>query len=171
VTKATSEYSLFIDNSSNGGSNMLLERYFGFVLLLVCSVFLIMSFGLPLYSTNVGAVGAGFFPRIISILLVIFICLHLIQMMRKNVKKPEEGVDKKILFQQISLMVLLAVTIGLSQLIGMLASLGVFMFTILAFVQKTPWFKALTFTIVVLIMMYAIFVLWLESPLPLGIFG
>lgn len=150
---------------------MLVERYFGFFLLVICSIFLIMSFGLPLYSTNVGAVGAGFFPRIISILLVIFLCVHLIQIMRKKVIKPEEEVDKKIRFQQISLMVFLAVTIGLSQLIGMLASIGVFMFTILAFVQKIPWFKAFTFTIVVLIMMYAIFVLWLESPLPLGIFG
>jgi putative tricarboxylic transport membrane protein len=150
---------------------MLLERYFGFFLLLICSVFLIMSFGLPLYSTNVGAVGPGFFPRVITIMLVLLTCLHLIQIMRKKVKKPEEGVDKKIVYQQISLMVFLAVTIGLSQLIGMLASIGVFMFTILAFVQKIPWIKALTFTIVVLIIMYAIFVLWLESPLPLGIFG
>ena len=150
---------------------MLVERYFGFFLLVICSIFLIMSFGLPLYSTNVGAVGAGFFPRIISILLVIFLCVHLIQIMRKKVIKPEEEVDKKIRFQQISLMVFLAVTIGLSQLIGMLASIGVFMFTILAFVQKIPWFTAFTFTFVVLIMMYAIFVLWLESPLPLGIFG
>ncbi|MGM0900267.1 MAG: tripartite tricarboxylate transporter TctB family protein [Bacillota bacterium] len=150
---------------------MLLERYFGFFLLLICSIFLIMSFGLPLYSTNVGAVGPGFFPRVISIMLVLLICLHLIQIMRKKLKKQEEEVDRKILFQQIYLMVFLAVTIGLTQLIGMLPSIGVFMFTILAFVQKTPWFKALTFTMVVLIMMYGIFVLWLESPLPLGIFG
>jgi len=150
---------------------MLVERYFGFILLLLCSVFLIMSFGLPLYSTNVGAVGPGFFPRIISILLVFFIVLHLFQVMRVKLKKPEEGPDKLILFQQIILIVFLAVSIGLTQLIGMLASIGVFMFVMLTFVQKIPWLKAIVFTIVVLIVMYSIFVLWLGSPLPLGIFG
>ena len=130
-----------------------------------------MSFGLPLYSTNVGAVGPGFFPRIISILLVFFIVLHLFQVMRVKLKKPEEGPDKRILFQQIFLLVFLAVSIGLTQLIGMLASIGVFMFVMLTFVQKIPWLKAIVFTIVVLIVMYSIFVLWLGSPLPLGIFG
>lgn len=150
---------------------MLVERYFGFILLLLCSVFLIMSFGLPLYSTNVGAVGPGFFPRIISILLVFFIVLHLFQVMRVKFKKPEEGPDKRILFQQIILIVFLAVSIGLTQLIGMLASIGLFMFVMLTFVQKIPWLKAIVFTIVVLIVMYSIFVLWLGSPLPLGIFG
>lgn len=150
---------------------MFVERYFGFFLLFVCTVFLIMSFGLPVYSTNLGAVGAGLFPRIISILLFLFLCFHLFQIMRLKKKEAEEQVDKKTRFQQIFLIVFLVLTIGLSYVIGMLASIGVFMFTILAFVQKIPWFKAFTFTIVVLIMMYVIFELWLDSPLPLGIFG
>ncbi|MCA1027260.1 tripartite tricarboxylate transporter TctB family protein [Cytobacillus kochii] len=150
---------------------MFVERYFGLFLLFISIVFLIMSFGLPVYSTNLGAVGAGFFPRIISILIFLFLCFHLIQVMRLKKKESEEEVDKKIRFQQVFLILLLAVTIGLSYFIGMLASIGVFMFTILAFVQKIPWFKAFTFTIVVLILMYLIFELWLNSPLPLGIFG
>ncbi|MCM3320923.1 MULTISPECIES: tripartite tricarboxylate transporter TctB family protein [Cytobacillus] len=150
---------------------MFVERYFGLFLLFISIVFLIMSFGLPVYSTNLGAVGAGFFPRIISILIFLFLCFHLIQVMRLKKKESEEEVDKKIRFQQVFLILLLAVTIGLSYFIGMLASIGVFMFTILAFVQKIPWFKAFTFTIVVLILMYLIFELWLDSPLPLGIFG
>ena len=150
---------------------MLVERYFGFLLLLLCSIFLIMSFGLPLSSTNVDAVGPGFFPRIISILLVCFLVLHLIQVMRMKLEKENEGPDKRIRFQQIILIVFLAVSIGLTQLIGMLASIGVFMFVMLTFVQKIPWLKAIVFTIVVLIVMYSIFVLWLGSPLPLGIFG
>ncbi|WP_281202372.1 tripartite tricarboxylate transporter TctB family protein [Cytobacillus kochii] len=150
---------------------MFVERYFGLFLLFISIVFLIMSFGLPVYSTNLGAVGAGFFPRIISILIFLFLCFHLIQVMRLKKKESEEEVDKKIRFQQVFLILLLAVTIGLSYFIGMLASIGIFMFTILAFVQKIPWFKAFTFTIVVLILMYLIFELWLDSPLPLGIFG
>ncbi|MDQ0184072.1 tripartite tricarboxylate transporter TctB family protein [Cytobacillus sp. FSL W7-1323] len=150
---------------------MFVERYFGLFLLFISIVFLIMSFGLQVYSTNLGAVGAGFFPRIISILLFLLLCFHLMQIMRLKKKESEEEVDKKIRFQQVFIILFLAVTIGLSHFIGMLASIGVFMFTILAFVQKIPWFKAFTFTIVVLILMYLIFELWLDSPLPLGIFG
>ncbi|MED1604379.1 tripartite tricarboxylate transporter TctB family protein [Cytobacillus kochii] len=150
---------------------MFVERYFGLFLLFISIVFLIMSFGLQVYSTNLGAVGAGFFPRIISILLFLFLCFYLMQIMRLKKKESEEEVDKKIRFQQVFIILFLAVTIGLSHFIGMLASIGVFMFTILAFVQKIPWLKALTFTIIVLILMYLIFELWLDSPLPLGIFG
>ncbi|ASV69326.1 tripartite tricarboxylate transporter TctB family protein [Cytobacillus kochii] len=150
---------------------MFVERYFGLFLLFISIVFLIMSFGLQVYSTNLGAVGAGFFPRIISILLFLLLCFHLMQIMRLKKKESEEEVDKKIRIQQVFIILFLAVTIGLSHFIGMLASIGVFMFTILAFVQKIPWFKAFTFTIVVLILMYLIFELWLDSPLPLGIFG
>jgi putative tricarboxylic transport membrane protein len=150
---------------------MLLERYFGIFLLLLCSVFVILSFELPLSSTNLGTVGSGFFPRIVSILLVIFIGLYLIQSMRPKGYRREKRLDKRIRFQQIFLIVFLAVSIGLTQVIGMLASIGVFLFIMLTFVQKIPWIKALVFTLVVLMVMYAIFVLWLESPLPQGMFG
>lgn len=150
---------------------MLLERYFVLFLLIVSSVFLVMSFGLPLYSMNVGALGSGFFPRIMSFLLVIFIGIYFIQTLRGKSDQQAEGLNAQVLLKQILLIVFLIATLFLIQIIGMLPGIGLFMFIMLTFVLKIHWIRSLIFTLSVLIVMYGIFVLWLESPLPQGIFG
>lgn len=150
---------------------MLLERYFVLFLLIVSAVFLVMSFELPLYSMNVGALGSGFFPRIMSILLVILLGIYFIQLLRGKSDQQAEGLNKQVVLKQIILVVALIATLFLVQIIGMLPSIGLFMFMMLTFVLKIHWLKSLIFTISVLIVMYGIFVLWLESPLPKGVFG
>ncbi len=150
---------------------MLLERFFMLFLIIISCVFLVMSFGLPLYSMNVGALGSGFFPRIMSILLVVLLSIYFIQTLRGKSDEQAEELDKEVVLKQIILIVLLIASLISTQIIGMLASIGLFMFITLVFIIKIQWLRSLIFTISVLIVMYGIFVLWLDSPLPLGIFG
>lgn len=67
--------------------------------------------------------------------------------------------------------VILLVAILLSQLIGMLLSLGLMMFTIVLFVEKKPLIPSLLTSAAVLIAAYLIFVQMLGVPLPQGLLG
>lgn len=67
--------------------------------------------------------------------------------------------------------VILLAAILLSQLIGMLLSLGLMMFTIVLFVEKKPLIPSLLTSAAVLIAAYLIFVQMLGVPLPQGLLG
>lgn len=165
---------------------MLLERYFVSFLLLLSAFYVIYAFRLPLYSAN-GMIGAGFFPRMISVILFLLVCWYFIILLRRKTERHEKhekntskrnqsnasqaDSSKKTLMQQCILIIFLIACIALTNVIGILPTTGVFMFVMLAAVQRIPWMKSLIFSIAVLIVMYTIFDLWLGIALPKGVFG
>lgn len=150
---------------------MVLERYFVLFLFILSSIFLFISFGLPLTSMNIGALGAGFFPRIISILLVVLSGFYFIQILRNKPDKDAESLKKEAVLKQIAIIILLIATLLLTQILGMLFSIGIFMFVTLTLILKIQKVNSFLFTILILVIMYIIFVIWLEASLPKGVFG
>ncbi|HLR69230.1 MAG TPA: tripartite tricarboxylate transporter TctB family protein [Virgibacillus sp.] len=148
---------------------MWLERSVSFSFLMLAVLFMWMSLELPFYESE-GLPGAGFFPRFISGILILLTLYHVILLFFKSDKQEKRQWHKAVIAKQIVVFMFLILTLILTNVIGMLPAIGIFMFILLTFMQKIQWLKALLFTILVIIIMYATFVLWLNISLPKGIF-
>lgn len=148
---------------------MWLERSVSFSFLMLAVLFMWMSLELPFYESE-GLPGAGFFPRFISGIFILLTLYHVILLFLKSDKQEKRQWHKAVIAKQIVVFMFLILTLILTNVIGMLPAIGIFMFILLTFMQKIQWLKALLFTILVIIIMYATFVLWLNISLPKGIF-
>lgn len=155
---------------SKWGEFMRIEYYFVLFLVALSGLFLFMTLKIPFQSTNMGSVGPGFFPRIIAVLLLALVVWYGIKIIRQKIEVDEEIFVKKALLPQLSLIVFLIVMIYLTQVIGMLVSIALFMFMMLTVFQKINWKNALVFTMLVMAVMYGIFEFWLDANLPAGVF-
>ena len=108
--------------------------------------------------------GGGFLPLIAGILCVFFSLFVLI----KEWKKEDNSKFDKAALLPIGA---LLGAILLTYLIGMFLSMIVFMFAWLFWVEKMGLKKSLLVSIIWPGVLYSVFVLWLQSPLPKGMLG
>lgn len=149
---------------------MRLEHLVGIGCLLLAMIFLFMSFDLAFYQDKSGSIGPGFFPRLTAGLLVLLSTIYVIQLFKDKAQKQEQKLDKIIIVKQVTLLTLLILCIFLSDIIGMLLSIILFLFIMLVTVLKVNWAKSLGFTILTFAIMYLIFEVLLGISLPKGTF-
>lgn len=117
-----------------------------------------------------GLLGAGFFPQVISIILMIMILIYLIGLFRKgNVKQENSNIiDKEKIKKQVLFSGALIVTLLLINVVGMLISLGIFTVIILKTFEKMSWRRSIVFSFITMIILHLVFVNWLGLVLPTG---
>ncbi|WP_428912403.1 tripartite tricarboxylate transporter TctB family protein [Niallia sp. Krafla_26] len=149
---------------------MLVQRIFIGFLFLMSTVFFVASFNLSMTVTG-GLLGAGFFPRVISVLVMIMTLFYFITTFRNNDKQEtSKPIDKQKVKVQLLFCLALLVTLALINLLGMLVSLGLFMIAILKFFEKMSWRRSIIFTIAMMVLIHVVFVRWLGLVMPTGLF-
>ena len=149
---------------------LLVHRLLFFFLLCMGVIFLIAAMQFPMTVTG-GLLGPGFFPQVISGLIVLLVLFHLGRLFVKRYYEKTEGqtiyempVFKKHLFFLLSLIV----TFILIEYIGMFLSLGLFMIVILKTFEKMSWIRSIVFSIIIMLFLYLVFIYWLELVIPTG---
>ncbi len=119
-----------------------------------------------------GLLGAGFFPRVISIIIMIMTFIYFLSTFRNN--NENQGTPKPIDKQKVKVQLIfclsLIVTLLLISVLGMLVSLGLFMITILKLFEKMSWRRSIIFSAAMMILIQIVFVQWLGLVMPTGIF-
>ena len=131
-------------------------------LILVGAYWCIESFKIGLWVRK--GPGGGFMPLLAGSLCILFSLILLIQDLKK-----EESTG----FQLIALLpigALLAIILS-SYLIGLALSVVIFIFLWLYFFEKMPVLNSILVSVLWPGALYAIFVLWLQTPLPKGLLG
>lgn len=147
-----------------------LERFVGIGCFIIALVFLVMSFDLVFFQNNNGSMGPGFFPRIIAGILVIFSAIYVFQLFKQKPEEQKQPVDKTIVLKQIILLISLCLCIVLSNVIGMLVSIGLFLLFMLAIVERIDWKISIGLSVLIVAIMYVLFEVWLGISLPKGFF-
>ena len=109
--------------------------------------------------------GGGFLPLLAGILCMVFSLQVLFQSFKSE--KDTSHFDKAALYPIGALLLTLLAT----YLIGMFFSMIVFVFLWLFFFEKTPFKNSLAVAVIWPSVLYAVFVLWLQCPLPKGLLG
>ncbi|MFY0545905.1 tripartite tricarboxylate transporter TctB family protein [Brevibacillus sp. H7] len=154
---------------------MVLNRFFSLFLLIFVGIFWKASLDLPLTEYN-GSLGVGFFPLIIStILSILTICYAVKVFVRKydGVKtEDKEEKNKRSIFQnQLVFVFFLIVCLALTEVIGMLISLGLFVLVSLWFIEKMSFYRSIMFSAILMLSIYVVFEKCLGIVLPIGLFS
>jgi len=137
-------------------------------------LFLIGSIGLGLGSSS--EPGPGFFPFVMSGLLISFSLINFIYSLKRVGKFnfatserfwPESDGIKRILFTTVFLF---GFVIGLNYL-GFISTTLLFMFIILRSIEPQKWLTVFFLGSLTTVFSYLIFQVWLRSNLPVGFLG
>lgn len=140
---------------------------FSFFFFIFSLVFTYMSFNFEFLSDS-GRPGAGFFPIIIGVLLLVFSGTSFIKDIReKDTDKSELGFAKDILL----LIVMMALMIFLLKWIGAVLSMVLFIFVILFKFNREKMLLNIIVSICFPLIIFAMFDLWLNAGLPKGFLG
>ncbi len=116
--------------------------------------------------------GAGFFPRILIIILIALIIYYLVELILKRKRYPQkEPVLKSTVWKQCFLIGVLAVSLWVGDDLGLVVTIGLFLLVTLVMVEKLSWVRAAIFSAAAMVCIYFIFDVWLGINLPKGIFG
>jgi len=107
--------------------------------------------------------GSGFIPVIACVLLAIFT----LSIFMKDIKQPSV-LNKKQLYPIVGGGILLLLSI---QVVGMILSIAVFMIVWLFAIEKSPILRASIYGLTTTAVIYIIFKVALEVPLPEGLIG
>ena len=108
--------------------------------------------------------GGGFLPVISGILVIVFSLIILISG-RKD-KSPSSFTWTAFIAPAALLALVLC-----SYLVGLIISMAIFIFAWLKFIENYRIVKSLTISICCVASIYAIFIVWLNVPMPKGILG
>lgn len=108
--------------------------------------------------------GGGFFPVLAGIMAVIFGSLMLINS-RKD--KSSSAFPWKTLLPVAAIVMLMLC----SYLVGLIISIAIYVFLWLKFIEKYKILNSLIIGICCAAIIYGIFVVWLQVPLPTGMLG
>ncbi|MEG0752454.1 MAG: tripartite tricarboxylate transporter TctB family protein [Angelakisella sp.] len=108
--------------------------------------------------------GGGFMPLLAGILCVLF-CLMILAKEWKS--ECSEHFDKKALIPILALLT----TVLASYLVGVAIALVIFVFLWLFLFEKFPLKNCVLVAVIWPGILYAVFVLWLQAPLPKGLLG
>lgn len=139
---------------------------FSGVLFILCIIYTIMSFDLTFIDN--GRPGAGFFPTILGLLLVVLTGRSLIAAFKERAGEKNFGVpvySKDVLVLIISIAILTA----LLKVLGGLICMILFVFVILFLFNKGKYLQNTLISIIVPVAIFILFELWLNAGIPQGI--
>lgn len=160
----------------NGGNELAHgERWFSLSILAVVLVFFIRSFQYNMFSPITG-LGEAFVPRIVAILLLFFVLFYVWNVFQN--KSESDSTDdredirlkKKAKIKQGLFLFMLIASFLLIEILGMIVSLGLFLIFSLRFIEKHSWFMSILVSVVTMVLLYLIFVKWVNVVLPSGMF-
>lgn len=141
------------------------------ILLLVLSVAVIIGSGDLVYRVEFSP-GAGFFPFWLGVSLLILSLILLLKntVLKSSLKDENPLPGKEGLLRILSIMGSLLVGILLFERIGFL----IMMFAVVAFLlivlERYRWYSGILISLVMVFAVYGIFKIWLNVPLPVGLF-
>ena len=115
------------------------------------------------------AIGPGFMPKAISVLIAAAVLLRIVEIAR--LKDPEEGrffaegAPRRLL---LAVVLLVLAVLGMETL-GVYTSVFGFMLAVLLFISRHAIVQSLVASVATTAVFYLIFALWLKLPLPGGL--
>lgn len=142
------------------------ERKFNIVLLLVGILSLLGSLQIP-YWSEFGP-GSGFMPFWLAIAMILVSGF--------SIYKPGKSVEVEMpsgdnLIQLLIYVALVVVTIVITMVLGLVIALGIFALLEVRVIHRYAWWGSVTAALGVMVVVYLLFGVWLNVPLPTGIFG
>lgn len=113
---------------------------------------------------------SGFFPLVVGLLLTVLSCFNFIKQVKEIEKTKKLSLNEcKIVIYYICCAVACALAINL---VGMFLTIIVGVILWFVFVAKYSYRRAFLLTLCIIVVIYAVFVLWLKIPFPkfLGLF-
>lgn len=141
------------------------------ILLFIFSIWIVIASQDLVYKEEFSP-GAGFFPFWLGIsLLILSLILLLNSTIMKLYMSEDDPFPKKHALLRISgIMGSLLISLLIFERIGFLITMGAFVAFLLIFMEKYRWYSGITISLVMVFAVYGIFKIWLDVPLPPGLF-
>jgi hypothetical protein len=118
-----------------------------------------------------GLVGPGLLPLVAGVLVFAFSGALLARAWRGQVPVDDAPVEPRRVRVVWVVFGLLLVTLLLAPLIGFLPAFGLFVFVVSRFVERRPWWWSVVVAVLAGVVLYVVFVVFLNVPLPGGPLG
>ena len=141
------------------------------VLLLIFSIWIIMG-SRDLVYTEEFSPGAGFFPFWLGLSLLILSAVLLLNstILKFHMTEDNPFPERHAMLRVMSILGSLLVSLLLFERIGFLLSMGLLVVFLLIFMEKYRWYNGVIISSVMVFAIYGIFKIWLNVPLPPGLF-
>jgi putative tricarboxylic transport membrane protein len=135
----------------------------------LCGLFAVLwiatALGLPYMGEY--APGSGFLPLWLGVGLLALSAIHVVSSARARAAATPAGNWRKVVAVTLGLIVCVAVI----EKLGFVVAVGAYLLFLLRGVEKEPWRTSLGVTVVVIAVLFGLFRLWLQVPLPKGPWG
>lgn len=111
--------------------------------------------------------GSGFLPLWLGVGLVALSAVHVVSCLRSEAPVVAAGQWRKVVAVALGLFVCVAVI----EPLGFVVAVGAYLLFLLRVVEKTPWRTSLGVTAGTIVVLFALFRVWLHVPLPKGPWG
>lgn len=148
---------------------MTAELRFSFLFLIIVLSLLFQSLKVPIINEG-GEIGAGFFPLLISVIILILLFVYILTLFIKKKDSKETKVTLGAFINQLYLILALIISIIVAKYLGLLITMGIFLIVTFVLIEKLSWKKSIIFSVISMISIYVIFDIWLGLNLPWGIF-
>lgn len=148
---------------------MTAELRFSFLFLIIVLSLLFQSLKVPIINEG-GEIGAGFFPLLISVIILILLFVYIVTLFIKRKDSKETKVTLGAFINQLYLILALIISIIVAKYLGLLITMGIFLIVTFVLIEKLSWKKSIIFSVISMISIYVIFDIWLGLNLPWGIF-
>ena len=136
---------------------------------LLCGVFAVLwiatAVGLPYMGDY--APGSGFLPLWLGVCLLALSAVHVVSTVRARAAAAPAGHWRKVVAVTLGLIVCVAAI----EKLGFVIAVGAYLLFLLRGVEKEPWRTSLGVTVVAITVLFGLFRLWLQVPLPKGPWG
>ena len=141
------------------------------ILLLVFSIWVIWTSTELIYTVEFSP-GAGFFPFWLGISLLILSVVLLLNNTILKLHMTEENPfpGRSALLRIISILGSLLVGLIVFERIGFLLTMGLLVAFLLIFLEKYRWYSGIVISALMVFAIYGVFKIWLDVPLPPGLF-
>lgn len=136
--------------------------------------------GFPLMGEG-GRIGSGFMPFVAGVLLVVFAAMVGVEVLLRRrpegadapAEEPggESGEEEGSRYTVGVVFGLTLVAVLLIPVLGFLLSFGLLVFALVRFVERGGWLFGVGMGVGAVVVTWLVFVLFLQIPLPMGIFG
>ncbi|HLR51550.1 MAG TPA: tripartite tricarboxylate transporter TctB family protein [Candidatus Avamphibacillus sp.] len=149
---------------------VLVERVFCLCILLVVTIFFVVSFQYEMIS-SISGVGAGFLPSITAFILLFLVIYYVLKVFRNKSTSANSNdtFTREIVIRQIILIISLFSCLFLVQILGMIITIGLFLIGTLHFLEKVSWVKSIVISTVITLCVFFLFTQWLNVKLPTGV--
>lgn len=148
---------------------MASEIKFGITFFIIIFSLFLQSIKLPFIQEN-GAIGAGFFPIIFTVLTMILMIIYLGALIMKKEKYVKKENNKNVILTQFYLAIILTLSMVIAIYFGLLAMIGLFLLISFVLIEKLSWKKSIIFSVITTACIFVIFDIWLGLNFPAGIF-